>query len=80
MLLWQSVSLPEWEGRRRTSSAKHEDEDEGEDVDGGIIVAMTPLGSADGLLGRFLPALELGEEERSWDFGPMRRCYSIHEQ
>jgi hypothetical protein len=66
-------------GRRRTSGAEHEDEDEGEDVEGGVVVAMTPLGSAGGLLGRFLPALELGEEEGGWDIGPMGRCCRMHE-
>lgn len=64
---------------RRTSGTEHEDEDEGEDVEGGVVVAMVPLGSAGGLLGRFLPALELGEEEGGWDIGPLGRCCKKHE-
>lgn len=67
------------EGRRRTSGTEHEDEDEGEDVEGGVVVAVMPLGSAGGLLGRFLPALELGEEERGWEIGPLGRCCRMHE-
>lgn len=54
-------------GGERTAGAEDEDKHEGEDVQGGVVVAMAALGSAGGLLRRFLSAAELGEEEGGWD-------------
>ena len=67
-------------GGRQTSSAKREDEDEGEDVEGGVVVAMMPLGSAGRLLGRFLSSLKLGEQKGGRNIRPMCRCCRMHEQ
>lgn len=68
------VEVTEGGGRRgeerrgeRTAGAEDEDKHEGEDVQGGVVVAMAALGSAGGLLRRFLSAAELGEEEGGWD-------------